>query len=101
MKQAERCAFQFAMATYLWSTGDSSRCITVDSSGTFSVTVTDENGCSSTCETVVLNLISDTSQWEGGPIRDGYLDAKIFPESFHRISNGRIYKQGIQFACRD
>ncbi len=76
----------FAMATYLWSTGDSSRCITVDTSGTFSVTVTDENGCSSTCETVVLNLISDTSQWEGGPIRDGYLDAKIFPNPFTELA---------------
>ena len=41
--------------TYLWSTGATSRCITVDAAGTFSLTVT-QKGCSSTSsETVIVN----------------------------------------------
>jgi len=32
--------------SYLWSTGDTSRVITVSQPGTFTVTVTDQNGCS-------------------------------------------------------
>jgi len=35
--------------TYAWSTGGTLNCITVGSSGTYSVTVTDANGCTSTC----------------------------------------------------
>ncbi|PKQ60162.1 hypothetical protein BZG01_21245, partial [Labilibaculum manganireducens] len=35
-------------ATYLWSTGESTQTITVSTSGNYSVTVTDANGCSAT-----------------------------------------------------
>ncbi len=42
-------------AAYLWSTGETTNCITV-SAGTYSVTVTDENGCSSVCnKTIAIN----------------------------------------------
>ncbi len=37
------------MSVYLWNTGATTQCITVNNAGTFSVTITDANGCSSTC----------------------------------------------------
>jgi hypothetical protein len=36
------------LASYSWNTGATSRCITVKTAGTYIVTVTDANGCSST-----------------------------------------------------
>lgn len=40
-------------ASYLWSTGETTQCITVSAAGTYSVTVTNANGCSSTCSKTV------------------------------------------------
>ncbi|GDX52628.1 hypothetical protein LBMAG27_16750 [Bacteroidota bacterium] len=40
-------------SSYLWSTGASTQCITVTSGGTYSVTVTNANGCTSSCSKVV------------------------------------------------
>src|SRR5204863_287671 len=37
------------LASYLWSTGATTQCITVSAAGTYTVTVTDANGCSSSC----------------------------------------------------
>ncbi|WP_227006136.1 hypothetical protein, partial [Marinifilum sp. N1E240] len=37
-----------AGSTYLWSTGEITRTITVNASGNYSVVVTDGNGCSAT-----------------------------------------------------
>ncbi|MBK9016368.1 MAG: DUF3494 domain-containing protein [Saprospiraceae bacterium] len=43
-------------ANYLWSTGASTTCITINTGGTYFVTVTDANGCSSSCsKTVTVN----------------------------------------------
>jgi hypothetical protein len=42
-------------ASYMWSTTETTQAITVDSSGTYSVTVTDPFGCTNTDE-VVVNL---------------------------------------------
>lgn len=36
--------------TFLWSSGETTQCITKDVAGTYEVTVTDDWGCSSTCE---------------------------------------------------
>ena len=62
-------------ASYLWSTGESTNCITVDMEGTYSVTITDANGCTSECsETVVVNplpicsITGDDLVCEGEPI---------------------------------
>jgi trimeric autotransporter adhesin len=41
-------------ASYLWSTGATTACITVSEAGVYSVTITDANGCSSTCEVTVV-----------------------------------------------
>jgi len=40
-------------ASYLWNTGAITNCITVNQVGTFSVTITDEDGCISVCEIFV------------------------------------------------
>lgn len=41
--------------SYLWSTGASTNCITVSATGTYSVTVTDVNGCTSACSQAVIS----------------------------------------------
>ncbi|WP_143470488.1 gliding motility-associated C-terminal domain-containing protein [Labilibaculum filiforme] len=49
-------------ATYLWSTGETTQTITVATSGTYSVTITDANGCSATDDanaTIHANPIVD------------------------------------------
>ena len=40
--------------TYLWSTGEITRCIEVFMEGTYTLTVTDDNGCSSSCSHEVI-----------------------------------------------
>lgn len=40
--------------TYQWNTGAINSCISVNVSGTYSVTVTDANGCSAICSTTVI-----------------------------------------------
>jgi gliding motility-associated-like protein len=42
--------------TYLWNTGSNSQSITVSTSGLFSVTITDANGCSSTSANVPVTV---------------------------------------------
>jgi len=42
--------------TYLWSNNETTSSITVNTPGTYSVTVTDANGCTSTAQPVVLDL---------------------------------------------
>ena len=39
--------------TFLWNTGETTQSISVGAPGTFSVTVTDDNGCVGTCEALV------------------------------------------------
>ena len=39
--------------TYSWNTGATTQCITVTSAGTYSVTVTNSSGCSSTCSKII------------------------------------------------
>ena len=59
-------------ASYLWSTGANTNCITVNAAGTYSVTITDANGCSSNCsKTVVVNPIPDCTITGNGSICQG------------------------------
>jgi len=47
-------------ASYMWSTGETTECITVNTAGIYSVVVIDVNGCSSSCEAaVILNLLPE------------------------------------------
>ncbi|MBK6902812.1 MAG: DUF3494 domain-containing protein [Saprospirales bacterium] len=50
------CAPTGSGYTYLWSNGAITSCITVGTPGTYSVTVTNASGCSSTCSKVVIQL---------------------------------------------
>ena len=57
---AEFCGPDGAGLVYKWSTGATTRCITVNAAGTYSLEVTDANGCKSTCEkTLVVNPLPE------------------------------------------
>ena len=59
-------------ASYLWSTGATTNCITVNSSGTYSVTITDANGCMSNCsKSVIVNPIPNCIITGNGSICQG------------------------------
>jgi hypothetical protein len=46
--------------SYLWSTGDNTNCITVSNAGTYAVTITYSNGCTSVCsKTIIVNPLSN------------------------------------------
>lgn len=55
-------------ASYLWSSGDTSQAINVASSGTYTVTVTDANGCTGTSSatTVTVNPLPSPTVSAGG-----------------------------------
>ena len=62
-------------ATYLWNTGETTQTITVSTSGNYSVTVTDANGCSATDDAnatihpnPTVNLGADQETCAGGTI---------------------------------
>ena len=70
-ESTELCAPAGA-ATYLWSTGESASCITVSEAGPYSVTITDADGCSSTCSvTVTENPLPDCAITGDDNICDG------------------------------
>ena len=52
-------------ASYLWSTGATTQCITVNASGAYSVTVTNTGGCSSTCSKQVTVATAPNSTITG------------------------------------
>jgi uncharacterized repeat protein (TIGR01451 family) len=49
-----------AGATYLWSNGDTNQSTSISTSGLYSVTVTDANGCTNTAETTVTENTTPT-----------------------------------------
>jgi len=53
-QSASLCAPSGQGYSYLWSNGSTNRCITVNTSGTYSVTVTNSTGCSSTCSQTII-----------------------------------------------
>ena len=65
--------------SYLWSTGDTTRCITVDSAGSYSVTITNSNGCSDACNTNVTSFINEPTEW----INDNKLLVAVYPNPFY------------------
>ncbi|MEO8771513.1 MAG: ice-binding family protein [Ferruginibacter sp.] len=52
-------------STYLWSTGATTRCITITAGGTYSVTTTNAGGCASTCSKAVTMLPKPTCTISG------------------------------------
>jgi Ice-binding-like/Secretion system C-terminal sorting domain len=51
-QSTELCA-PAGLSGYLWSTGETTSCITVSAAGNYGLTITDANGCSSTCSIIV------------------------------------------------
>jgi gliding motility-associated-like protein len=47
-----------AAVSYLWSTGETTQSITVDAAGSYTVTVTDANGCSTTATPVPVTILT-------------------------------------------
>ncbi len=59
-------------ASYTWSTGATTNCITVNQTGNYSVTITDANGCMSNCsKSVIVNPIPDCTITGNGTICTG------------------------------
>src|SRR5205814_8702356 len=57
------------LSSYLWSTGATTQCITLNSAGTYTVTVTDGSGCSSSCsKTLTVNPLPSCSVTGNGSI---------------------------------
>ncbi|MCB9037851.1 MAG: hypothetical protein H6557_14645 [Lewinellaceae bacterium] len=69
---SELCTPLVAGSTYLWSTGETTNCITVDEAGTYSVTVTDADGCFSVCsEEVAVNPLPVCTVTGGNTLCEG------------------------------
>ena len=101
--------------SYIWSTGETSQAINLNTAGTYSITVTDFNGCmSSTYKTFNLlsnpdakiNVInencdgSSSLQWAkqfGGPSEGGAANAVITDKFGNVFSTGQYYGYGVDF----
>ena len=59
-----------AASSYVWNTGETTPSIVVETTGDYSVTITDENGCSATSDatTVTVNPIPDPTISADGPV---------------------------------
>lgn len=57
-QSTELCAPYGYNYSYVWSTGATTRCITVNAPGTYSLTITNSTGCSSICSTTILSSAS-------------------------------------------
>jgi hypothetical protein len=86
--QSTKLCAPLECASYLWSTGATTRCITVSKAGTYSVTVTNSNGASSTCS-VFVNFSS--SKEKSAKMADSEpelenIDIKIYPNPFKGVA---------------
>jgi hypothetical protein len=59
------CVPSSSTSTYLWSTGATTNCITISAAGTYSVVVTNAEGCTSTSKKTVTSAIAQTCLIEG------------------------------------
>ena len=74
------------MASYLWSTGDTTRCITVNASGTYSVTIVNANGCTSSCSANVAYHIIVKANSDSLLYNTGNLQVQAYPNPFKKTS---------------
>jgi hypothetical protein len=74
------------MASYLWSTGDTTRCTTVNASGTYSVTVVNANGCTSSCSVNVAYHIIVVASSDSLLYNTGNLQVQAYPNPFKKTS---------------
>jgi trimeric autotransporter adhesin len=95
-QSAELCAS--GGSSYLWSTGASTSCLTVNATGTYTVTVTDANGCKSVCSKAVTVLVETTCQITGnGTICAGQSTQLCVPSG----SAGYLWSTGATTNCID
>ena len=52
-------------SSYLWSTGSTTQCVTVSTGGTYTITVSDGNGCTSSCSKTVIAYTPPTCSITG------------------------------------
>jgi fibronectin-binding autotransporter adhesin len=75
--------------SYLWSNSCTAQSTTVSSAGTYTVTVTDENGCQGTSAGVVVQIIPCTFTWDGSESSDwntgGNWDIGFVPDASDSI----------------
>jgi len=76
--------------SYLWNTGATTNCITINTVGTYSVTVTNSNGCSSTCSKTVTYSTSCTGSISGVVWFDVDMDG-IYDTQEKGINGLRVY----------
>ncbi|MBK8245698.1 MAG: DUF3494 domain-containing protein [Saprospiraceae bacterium] len=73
--------------TYLWNTGSTSNCINVNTSGLYSVTVTDLSGCTSVCnKSLLVNIKPDCTIVGNGSICTGQTTQLCAP-----VASGNTY----------
>jgi len=86
------CALGNPGYTYLWSNGATTQCITVNTPGTFSVIVSDANGCSSNSNSITVSQIICSGT--GNPCNPdaaafvGFTHSLCNPVSFNNASIG-------------
>ncbi|MEO8148244.1 MAG: T9SS type A sorting domain-containing protein, partial [Bacteroidia bacterium] len=77
------CVAIVAGNTYHWNTGATSNCITVSTAGNYTVTVTNNKGCTSSCSVHVTVEIAREGIDDGSANVAGNIEAKAFPNPFH------------------
>jgi hypothetical protein len=81
--------------SYLWNTGATTKCVTVNTEGTYSVTITNSSGCTSSCSVdVTYDLGRNAAGEDITPVVDGTFAVKAYPNPFS--SRAIIEFQNIQ-----
>lgn len=89
------------MASYSWSTGESSSQITVNSVGKIALKVNNEIGCTATSDTILIEQITDAAECEALQINPGlaYLNKfiQVAPNPLTEYTTFQIYSPQSQF----
>jgi len=84
---------------YLWSTGDTTQNIEINKSGTYSLTVTDEQGCSGETSLQIETIVPKITSIDAGP------DQKIRPGEIIKLSTGKaskyLWAPAASLSCTD
>lgn len=73
---------------YLWSTGANTKSITVNTSGNYSVTVVDLNGCSTVATASVTKVAKPETPWISYVLNGNNITLSTVPSAFYQWSNG-------------
>ncbi|MBK9177193.1 MAG: hypothetical protein IPM46_12845 [Flavobacteriales bacterium] len=82
--------------SFLWSTGATTSCITVNTAGIYSVTITSPDGCESTCQvTVIINPLPICSITGGTTICEGTITQICVPDG----QGSYLWNTGATTSC--